>query len=109
VVLDSPVRGVIIDAVQILKEKPHHFARGFTYRTEEQLQEWVDGLQYWFATAETYAKENYWPMNDTACDKFGGCMFRGICSKDPGVRQAFLDSNFTKLALEERWNPLKPR
>jgi len=109
VVLDSPVKGVIIDAVQILKETPHRFVRGFTYRTEDQLQEWVDGLQYWFATAETYARENYWPMNDTACDKFGGCMFRGICSKSPQVRQAFLDSNFIKLAPEERWNPLKPR
>lgn len=109
IVLDTPIKGVIIDAAQVMKESPNRFVRGFTYRTAEQLDEWVDSLQYWFATAETYAKENYWPQNDTACDKFGGCMFREICSKSPQVREAFLESNFTKLSKEDRWNPLKPR
>jgi hypothetical protein len=44
-------------------------------------------------------------MNDTACDHYGGCVFREICSKDPRVQQMYLESNFKK----EPWDPLKVR
>lgn len=106
---DVPIRGVIIDAAQILLEKPHHFERGFTYRTQDQLDEWVYDLEYLLAEAEGYALANYWPMRDTSCDKYGGCRFRPICAKSRHVREKFLASSFTKQPLEERWNPLKPR
>lgn len=108
VVLASPVKGVIIDGAQILADSSR-FVRSFTYRTEDQLDEWVNDLRVLLAQSEAYAIANHWPMNDTACDKFGGCKFRDICSKSPGVRDRFLASSFTKLPLEERWNPLKPR
>lgn len=109
VILDAPVKGVIIDGAQILLEKPNHFERGFTYRTKDQIDEWVNDLGYWFSLAETFAENQYWPMNDTSCDKFGGCKFRGICSKSPHVRETWLKSEFDKLEPEARWNPLKPR
>ncbi len=109
VIIDSPVRGVIIEAAQILLEKPNRFVRGFTYRTQDQLDEWVGDLHYTLQLAEYYAEMNYWPQNDTACDKYGGCRFREICSKSPGVRETFLKADFNKLEKEDRWNPLKPR
>lgn len=108
IILDAPIRGVIINAAQLLIDDSR-FQRGFTYRTPDQLTEWVNDLRYWLSLAEEFATHNYWPMNDTACDKYGGCRFRGICSKSPSVRERFLEGNFTKLPLEERWNPLKPR
>lgn len=109
VVLASPVKGVVIDGAQVLLEKPHAFKRGFTFRTPDQINEWTNDLKYWFDQAERYAITNYWPQNDTACDKFGGCKFRSICSKSPQVREKFLKSGFTKLEPQSRWNPLKPR
>jgi hypothetical protein len=109
IILDSPIRGVIIDAAQVMLDQPNRYVRGFTYRTEDQLQEWLDDLKYHLIAAENYAQTDYWPMNDTACDKFGGCRFRGICSKSPQVREIFLKSDFVKLEPEDRWNPLKPR
>ena len=109
VVLHSPIKGVIIRAAQILLEKPHRFVSGFTYRTPDQLDEWLADLRVHFANAERYATEGYWPANDTACDKYGGCRFRGICSKDPSVRERFLAADFTKLPENERWNPLRSR
>lgn len=108
VVLDAPVRGVIIDAAQV-KEDWSRFGRGFTFRTPDQLEEWLADLRYWLALAEQYAIAGNWPQNDTACDKFGGCRFRDICSKSPSVREKFLEGNFTRLPKEERWNPLKAR
>lgn len=105
VLFDMPVRGVIIDAIATQIEGTQ-FNRGVTYRTPDQLDEWLKDLRFWTGKAEDYAAEGYWPMNDTACDKYGGCAFRGVCSKSPSVRQSFLDSDFTK---EDPWNPLKPR
>lgn len=109
VVLNSPIKGVIISAAQILLEKPNAFARGFTYRTEDQLTEWLQDLRFWLHNAETYATAGYWPQNDTSCDKFGGCKFREVCSKSPQVREAYLKDSFDKLEPDERWNPLKAR
>lgn len=105
VILDSPVKGVIIDAAQVLTDSSK-FARGFTYRTPDQLEEFIKDLEYWFNLAESYAEANYWPMNETSCDKYGGCRFRDICSKSPSVREQFLKSAFEK---GERWNPLRTR
>jgi PD-(D/E)XK nuclease superfamily len=105
VVLRSPIKGVIIDAVQLLVGGPK-FDRGFTFRTEDRLEEWMDDLSVHLRTFEQYAAQDYWPQNDTACDKFGGCRFREVCSRSPNVRHHFLDSDFTQ---EARWNPLKTR
>ena len=109
IILNAPIRGVIIDAAQIKLEEPNAFARGFTYRTEAQLDEWLNDLRTTLALAETYALNSHWPMNDTSCDKFGGCRFRGICAADPHVRPALLKSDFIKLDEQSRWNPLRSR
>lgn len=109
VVLHSPIKGVIIDAAQILVTEPNRFVRGFTYRTPDQIEEWLTDLRVTLAQAENFATVGYWPMNDTACDKYGGCRFRDVCSKSPGVRKNFLKSDFVQLPEAERWNPLKPR
>lgn len=109
IVLATPIRGVLIDAAQIKLEDHPSFVRGITYRTKAQLLEWQADLRYWLALQESYATQDHWPMNDTACDKFGGCKFRGVCSRSPQVRKHFLKSDFVKLAPEDRWNPVKSR
>lgn len=105
ILFETPAKGVIINSIQLLINGIR-VTRGTTYRTERQLQEWLGDLGYWLGLAEQYSKSSYWPMNDTACDKYGGCRFREICSLSPDVRDKFLKSSFTK---GERWNPLKPR
>ena len=110
IMLNSPIKGVIIDAAQVLLEKPNAFQRGFTYRTDDQLDEWLVDLRYWLHNAETYAINNYWPQNDTSCDKFGGCKFREVCSRSPQVREQYLKATFDKLdRLETAANPFYER
>jgi hypothetical protein len=104
VIYQTPVKGVIIDAVQIAVGFSR-FSRGFTYRTDAQIEEWLADCRSWFALAEHYATEGYWPMNDKSCHKYGGCPFRKVCSKSPEIRHKFLESDFTK----KQWNPLIPR
>lgn len=100
----TPVAGVIIDAAQIAVGFTR-FQRGFTYRTETQLEEWLADARFWFAQAEGFAEKGHWPMNDKACGMYGGCTFRKICSKSPEVRERFLESDFER----RPWNPLEPR
>jgi hypothetical protein len=109
IILEAPIAGVIIDAAQIKLEEPNAFARGFTHRTEAQLNEWLDDLSLTLSIAEQYATQDYWPMNDISCDKYGGCRFRGICTRDPHVRYNFLKSDFVQQERDQRWNPLRSR
>ena len=109
VILEAPVRGVIVDGCQILLEKPNAFTRAMTMRTQDQLDEWVEDLKFTLSEAENYANFNHWPMRDTSCGMYGGCKFRDVCSKSPGVRERFLESQFVKKEEGEQWNPLKPR
>jgi len=100
----TPVKGVIIDAAQIAVGFSR-FVRSFVFKTPDQIDEWMKDLKIWLRQAEQYVAENYWPQNDKSCHKYGGCPFRGICSKSPSVRDKFLESDFERGA----WNPLVPR
>lgn len=104
IIYKTPVKGVIIDAAQIAVGFTR-FSRGFTHRTEAQLNEWLDNTYRWFDIANGYARADFWPMNDKACHHYGGCPFRGVCSKSPEVREKFIESDFERRA----WNPLEPR
>ena len=110
VVLDTPVRGVAINAVQLLLTPPYNsFTRGFAFRTQDQLEEWVFDLAQLLRVVEWHAANDIWPQNDTSCNKFSGCEFRNVCAKSPSVRHIYLNSDFIQLAPEDRWNPLKSR
>jgi hypothetical protein len=109
VVFNVPIKGIIVDAARVDPDKPPEFQRRVTYRSDDQLNEWLHDLAKWLHLAERYAVEGYWPQNDTACDKYGGCRFRGICSKSPQARERFLQADFIKHGEHERWNPLKIR
>lgn len=105
IVYDVPIKGVIIDAAQIAVGFTR-FARDLTYRTEEELTEWYDTAMYHIEAARKATRENHFPMRAASCGNYGGCEFRGICSKSPEFRKQFLESNFVK---GERWDPLKTR
>ena len=69
------------------------------------LDEWLADFGAWMVTAQTYAASGHWPMNEKSCNNYGGCVFKGICNKDPAVREAFLWTDFEK----KYWNPLEVR
>lgn len=115
VILKTPVRGGIIDAAQVLIEASN-FQRGFTFRSQDRIEEWLVDLRYKLEENEKFAADNYWPKNDRYCNSYRseatntiGCPFREVCQKSPRMREPFLKSKFNKLPPEERWNPLKPR
>lgn len=108
IVVGSPIKGVIIDAAQVTSGYSE-FARGFTFRTPDQNEEWLADLRMWTSAMETCATTGSWPMNDNSCSMYGGCKFREVCSKSPSVRESFLRSEFDQKPENEKWNPLRSR
>jgi hypothetical protein len=104
IIFNRPLAGVIVDGIQCAVGFAR-FGRGFAPRTQNQIEEWLEDTMQWIKIAEHYAATQHWPMNDTACSMYGGCSFRGTCSKDPSVRENYLKADFVKRI----WDPLVSR
>lgn len=104
VILGSPVRGVMLDVIQVAVGFTR-FDRGFTYRTPGQNEEWIADLRHWVEDSWRMADKKYYPMNDKSCNKFLGCQYREVCSRDASVRDIFLKADYEY----NPWNPVIPR
>ena len=104
-IMDSkPVSGVVIDAAQ-LGVTFSRFQRATIGRTTSQLEEWITDSKFYIRQNEEFVALNYWPQNDTSCEKYGGCPYREICATTPKLRQTKLDAMFqTRI-----WDPLRER
>lgn len=72
--------GIIVDACQVVQSFSS-FDRNIIDRNELELQQWQDDLGWHLKNLEDCAFNDNWPMNDSACDMYGGCPFRQVCSK----------------------------
>lgn len=104
-VFGVPVKGVMIDAAQIAVGFSR-FERGFTFRDEASLNEWYDGAMSHILVARQATRDEYFPMNRTSCNNYGGCQYREICGKSPASRMNFLKGDFVQ---GKRWDPLEVR
>jgi PD-(D/E)XK nuclease superfamily len=100
-----PVKGVIIDGVQVMVGGTT-YQRGFTFRTDDQLNEWYDDLMTFIKNLQADTQRGYFPKNTSSCDKYGGCVFKSVCSRSPVLRKNFLAGDFYR---RDQWNPLIPR
>lgn len=100
-----PVAGVMIDAAQIAVGFTR-FERGFTFRTESQLNEWYDDTMYLIQDVRRATRERHFPKRLSACGNYGGCEFRAVCSRSPEVRKNFLEADFKQGWV---WDPLQRR
>lgn len=91
-VFKQPIKGVMIDAAQIAVGFTR-FARGFTFRTDAQLDEWLQETVYHIKSTWLSAASGY-PRRDTACMRYGGCDFIEVCSKPAMVREQYLRADF---------------
>lgn len=101
-----PVKGVMIDAAQIAVGFTR-FERGFTFRDDATLNEWYDDTMGTVHRAMAATRENHFPRNRSACNNYGGCAFREVCSKSPHVREQFLKADF--IQRPKLWDPLESR
>lgn len=104
IILDRPARGGFVDAAQLLINSSR-FERRAVHRSPAQLAEFYTALAWWMGQAQRFAEESYYPMNEKACNNYGGCPFRPVCSRDPSNRSLFLKADYEKFS----WNPLETR
>jgi hypothetical protein len=104
IVLNLPIKGVLIRAAQILVEGSR-FATQEIPRNHLVLEEWLDDTKYWVGQAQSFARDNRWPRNDKSCNDFGGCAFHAVCNRPASHRPAWLREDFVK----REWNPLEAR
>jgi ATP-dependent exoDNAse (exonuclease V) beta subunit len=98
------VRDLIVDGVQV-GVGFSRFGRHLIPRDDETLAEWLDDASMNIAHMEEYAAAQYWPQNDTSCQKFGGCPFIDLCARKPAAREKWLGGEFEKRV----WDPLRSR
>lgn len=101
----AAIKGVMIDAAQIAVGFSR-FERGFTFRTQAQLDEWYSNTMFHIETARHHTKEQHFPMNESACGNYGGCPYLDICARQPAMRENFLAGDFER---RPAWDPLTRR
>jgi len=102
----TPVKGVIVDAAQILVNGSR-FQRGLISRSQDQIDEWLDDSHQVLSEMENSAVTGHWRMNDKACHSIYGrpCDFRSVCSRSRGAREQWLRAEFK----QRIWDPLLRR
>lgn len=104
IVYKQKAKGVIIDAAQLLVGGVRFMRAPVTYNAA-WLAEFVLKIKHDIALAKQYHDANFWPMRPSSCHKYGGCEFRGVCSRAPEVRELFLKDDF----IINKWDPLQIR
>jgi len=96
---------ILVDAAQIAVNFSR-FARGIIEISDMRLDEWNKGLGNYFSMAEAFARQDFWPLNESSCGNYGGCPYRDVCSKKTNAsREEWLRAKFAP----RRWNPLQSR
>lgn len=104
-IYNIPVKGVIVDAVQIAVGFSR-FARSPIMYTDGELNEWYDDMMLLIEETHRNEQRGYFPMRRSSCGLYGGCEFREVCSRPESVRDNFLRADFVQ---GPRWDPIKPR
>lgn len=95
------ISGIMLEGMQI-GSKFSRFQRQPIPRTPQMINEWKEGLGYWFGVMEATAAHRNWPMNEKACSgPYGDCAFRSVCSRNSTARQQLLELDFE----QKRWDP----
>ncbi len=98
------LRGTILEACQT-GVTFCRFDRAIFPSSPVRDEEWLGGIRYWIEKAKQDAERNHWPQNRAACDMYGGCQYRGICTRNEEHRDMFLRADFE----QKLWNPLEVR
>lgn len=105
---------VVVDKIGFQKtlkpeEKFRRLRLDYSGKKRTLLHEWRrDAINKILEGVERHKMEAqgkaYWPRNRTSCDKYSGCIFKGVCENQPDTRDVKLVTFFH---LGEPWDPFK--
>jgi hypothetical protein len=68
----------------------------------EIIEEWKEFAIYWIRKYIAEQEANYFPPNNTSCDKYAGCIYLDVCTKPPELRKQKLVQLFKE--KDVRWD-----
>jgi hypothetical protein len=84
-------------------QKPR-FVRVRPHYSQDELEEWRRGMVRKAERLRFAIESQDWQRNEKACHVYGGCEFRGICSRPAGVRELMVKSDYE---LVDPWSPFE--
>ena len=97
----KPVIGAIIRGTGILKTK-FTFMQAIQERADWEIERWLLQTQRDITRAAQLWEEGYWDYNlDDACNEYGGCSFKSLCTKKNPER--WIEGEY----VVDFWDPLK--
>lgn len=70
------------------------FLRPILSYSKARLAEQISTVSYYGQYLAQLHEQNYWPPRYSHCDKFNGCIMKGICESDPSMREEELKLHF---------------
>lgn len=84
--------------------KPNEkFQRATLSFPNDVIAEWRENSVWWIKMLCFHYTANFWPPNFTSCDKYSGCIFKGICESERAARQFRKVRDFA--VRETPWDP----
>jgi hypothetical protein len=102
--LVTGTRTVFIDKIgwqQTLKPEEKFIRQPMSY-SAEILAEQIQTIGYYGKVLAQLKEQNYYPQRFTLCDKWNGCIYRGVCEANPSDRQRVINEHFM---VGESWDP----
>jgi hypothetical protein len=87
------IRNAILQGMKVTKfaRSVPEFMRVEAYRTDEEIAEWTEWVQFTTGTWAAANESKVFPMNGSkACTLYGGCKFKDVCSAPSNMRSDLL-------------------
>ena len=97
-ILGCPIRGVVIDGVQVTENGDTNFGRKLVSFSRPELDEWLSDTLDWIMRMGTSSARNL-----THCAR---CDFRTVCDAPPSAQAGYLKAFYQQ---GKKWEPEKPR
>lgn len=81
--------------VKTARGTPPHFPRQVTTRSEEDVQEFLDSLEYYVREFLRQKEAQVWPLSHvSACASYNGCQYLKVCGSPKVIRENIIKAEF---------------
>lgn len=99
------ITGAIIDVVYNIKTKGPEFHPTLANRTSNDIEMWLEWVEWEYALYRRCEATGVWPMRTTACGDWGGCFFRDACNTGSWTS---IERWLEQRTIASVWDPLHP-
>lgn len=99
------IDGVIAEVVYNTKTMGPEFHPTFASRSANDIEMWLEWVEFETANRRRAEATDIWPMRTTACGDYGGCFFRECCNLG---NWSSIETWLEDKTIHSVWDPLNP-